>query len=265
MLTLNEIHRGDCVSLMAQLPDRSIDLTVTSPPYDGLRTYNGYSFDFEAVAAELFRVTKPGGVVVWVVGDATVKGSKTGTSFRQALHFIQCGFGLHDTIIYKKGNPGGARGSNLTYWQAFEYMFVFSKGQPVAFNPILDRPNAKAGRTYKGGGRRNKDGTLAPAHFLTVPAYGRRTNVWEYTTGGPEIGHPAIFPEKLAADHILSWSNPGDIVLDPFSGSGTTAKMALVYGRKYLGFEISGEYAQRSRARLAAVHPALDFGKVTQA
>lgn len=102
----NYITLGDCVELMKEIPDDFIDLTVTSPPYDNLRDYNNemtWNFEkFKEVAKELFRITKPGGVVVWVVGDATIKGSETGTSFRQALFFKDCGFNLHDTMIYKK-------------------------------------------------------------------------------------------------------------------------------------------------------------------
>lgn len=266
MLALNAIHQGDCVTLMAQLPDGSIDLTVTSPPYDGLRTYNGYSFDFEAVAAELYRVTKQGGVVVWVVGDATVKGSETGTSFRQALHFIQCGFSLHDTMIYSKKNVFAFDPRNKRYKQSFEYMFVMSKGSPLVANLIQDRPTKKVGSN--GVTSRNPSGKQREPKAVAYKPFQVRFNVWEYGLGFNQSSkdkiafeHPAIFPEKLAADHILSWSNPGNIVLDPFSGSGTTAKMAHVHGRKYLGFEISGEYAQISRARLQAIEnaPQLTF------
>lgn len=233
---------GDCVACMGEIPDASVDLTVTSPPYDSLRKYNGYSFDFEAVARELYRVTKPGGVVVWVVGDATVKGSETGTSFRQALYFRDaCGFNLHDTMIYRKANPGIA-GSNYCYLGAFEYMFVFSKGRPNAVNLIKDRRNLRSGMTTAGSNRRGVDGSTAPMRRFEQAEFGRRFNIWEYPTGGRAIGHPAPFPEALARDHILSWSNPGDTVFDPFMGSGTTGKMAVLADRKFIGVELSDQY-----------------------
>jgi DNA modification methylase len=251
------ILTGDARDVLATLPAGGIDLTVTSPPYDGLRTYNGYSFDFETIAAELFRVTKPGGVVVWVVGDATVKGSETGTSFRQALHFKDvCGFNLHDTMIYSKGAAGGAKGSYRTYGQSFEYMFVLSKGVPNSINLIKDRKNKWGGTRASYGGRR-EDGSLRRANRMSVAEVGRRLNVWDIPSGfmksTPDktaYQHPAIFPEQLAADHIASWSNPGDTVLDPFLGSGTTGKMAALAGRKFIGIEISPEYAELARERL---------------
>jgi site-specific DNA-methyltransferase (adenine-specific) len=256
---INEIITGNNVEVLRGMPDGFIDLTVTSPPYDNLRDYKGYSFDFEALANELYRVTKPGGVVVWIVGDAMINGSETGTSFKQALYFKEIGFNLHDTMIYEK-NGGGARGSNLAYWQCFEYMFVFSKGKPCNFNPIEDRPNVKAGKTYKTGGRRNVDGSLTDTKIITAKQFGKRKNIWRIGTGKnvstkDEIAfcHPAIFPEQLAEDHIVSWSNPCDIVLDPFGGSGTTAKMAKLSGRSFIHIDISEEYNEIARQRIEGV------------
>lgn len=237
--------QGDCLEMMATLDAGSVNLTVTSPPYDNLRTYGGMDdwgqAKWEAVLRELFRVTAVGGVVVWVVGDATVKGSETGSSFKQALYAKECGFNLHDTMIYQKAKSGGARGSVLAYWQAFEFMFVFSKGTPN-FAPIEDRPNRKAGQTLKAGGRRNVDGSIASGKYMTIPAFGRRNNVWTYAVGGKDIGHPAVFPLPLAKDHVISWSNPGDMVLDPFMGSGTTGVACQNTGRKFIGIERNPEY-----------------------
>lgn len=237
---------------MRKLPDKFIDLTVTSPPYDNLRTYNGFAWDFEATAKELFRITKDGGVVVWVVGDATIKGSETGSSFRQALHFMDVGFNLHDTMIFQK-NGTGACGSNKCYWQTFEYMFVLSKGSIKTVNRLT---NGKA-RT-KGGtklGRFTKDGVQKVE--TRSDAEGKeqiRSNIWMYnvgfTSGDDKVKHPAKFPEQLASDHILSWSNAGDLVFDPFMGSGTTAKMAVVNGRNFLGFDISEEYCKIAKSRV---------------
>ena len=254
-LPLDTIICGDNVETMQTFPDGCIDLTVTSPPYDNLRTYGGHAWDFEGVAAELWRITKPGGVVVWVVADATVNGSETGTSFRQALRFMEIGFRLHDTMIYQKVHTGGARGSNLAYWQAFEFMFVLSRGTPSAVNLIEDRKNAighpNKNGTYTSGGKRNSDGTLEKSRLRVPSEYGRRTNVWKLSTADVGGDHPAPFPESLARDHILSWSNEGDTVLDCFNGSGTTTKMARAMGRRWLGIEINPEYCEIARRRMA--------------
>ena len=239
---------GDCVEIMRQMDDACIDLTVTSPPYDNLRTYNGYCFDFENVAKELYRVTKDGGVVVWVVGDATIKGSETGTSFKQALFFKECGFNLHDTMIWEKStfsNPFPNR-----YHQVFEYMFIFSKGKPKTFNGIEDRKNKHGGAKVKPTVR-EANGELFSRKEKTVAEYGKRFNVWQITEEKRnKLGHPAPFPEQLANDHIISWSNPGDIVFDPFMGSGTTAKMAMLNNRRFIGCEISEEYCNIIKDRL---------------
>lgn len=255
MIEIDNIYNMDCLEGMRQMESESVDLTVTSPPYDNLRTYNGYCFDFENIAKELYRVTKKGGVVVWVVGDATIDGDETGTSFRQALYFKEIGFKLFDTMIYQKP-PLGAVGNNTTYWQAFEYMFVFSKGKPSVINLICDRKN-KDSREGDKGTTRLVDGSLKNISRGGYGEYGRRTNVWEYLVGKGHSTkdnfayvHPAMYPEKLAADHIRSWSNEGDIVLDPFMGSGTTAKMALTLNRHYIGFEISDEYCKIIEKRL---------------
>lgn len=255
MLELDKIYCMDNVQGMRMLDDGCVDLTVTSPPYDNLRQYNGYSFDFENVAKELYRVTKRGGVVVWVVNDATIDGNETGTSFRQALYFKEIGFNLFDTMIYEKP-PRGAVGNNLTYWQTFEYMFVLSKGRPKTINLIRDRKNLDS-REGDNGTKRIVDGTLLNVSRGGYEEYGRRTNIWRYNIGKGHstkdniaFEHPAVFPEILVRDHIVSWSNEWDIVLDPFMGSGTTAKVARALGRKYIGFEISEEYVRLANKRL---------------
>lgn len=254
-----EVKTGNNVEVIKSISDGSIDLTVASPPYDNLRTYQGYSFDFENIAKELFRVTKQGGVVVWVVGDATVSGSETGTSFRQALYFKEIGFNLHDTMIYEKN--GSSYPSKNKYYQVFEYMFVFSKGAPKAVNLIEDRKNRWAGQKWsKGVTRRNKEGDLTFQNWrnLEDKEYGVRNNIWRINGGAgfsatDEFAHlhPAIFPEQLAHDHILSWSNEGDTILDPFCGSGTTGKMAAILKRNFIGIEISPEYCEIARARIS--------------
>ena len=237
------------------LPDDSIDLTVTSPPYDDLRKYNGYSFNFADVAKELYRVTKKGGVVVWVVGDKTHRGSETGTSFKQALYFMEIGFNLHDTMIYAKKNYVPL--THNRYEQQFEYMFVFSKGKLSTFNPIKE-PTKEAGRISRLRHRKNgseiRDGS---GKGRPIQKEKIKPNIWFYGVGKGvttkdtiAFEHPAVFPESLVQDHILSWSNGGDIVFDPFMGSGTTAKMASLNNRKYLGFEVSEEYVRIADIRI---------------
>jgi len=256
---LNHIYNENCLETMAKMPDNFVDMTVTSPPYDDMRTYSGNTFsEFESIAKELYRVTKQGGVVVWVVGDQTVKGSETGTSFRHALYFKDVGFNLFDTMIYRK-TPRGAVGSNKTYWQTFEYMFILSKGNPKTINLIKDRENKEA-REGDTSTKRLRDGSLLKQKRAGYEKFGRRTNVWEYLIGKGHSAsdkiayeHPAIFPEKLAQDHIISWSKKGDTVYDPFMGSGTTAKMALLNGRKYVGSELSNKYCKIAQNRLKNV------------
>lgn len=252
----NKIYNMDCVEGMRMLPDECIDLTVTSPPYDNLRTYNGFSWDFEATAKELYRVTKQGGVVVWVVADATFNGSETGTSFRQALFFKECGFNLHDTMIWEKPTFTATGSLAVRYAPVFEYMFVFSKGKPKTFNPIKDKPNVSAGRKIHGT-IRQKDGSTKKQSCIgnEIQILGQRRNVWKICPekSNKNRKHPAVFPEQLAKDHIISWSNEGDTVLDCFMGSGTTGKMAVLNNRHYIGFEISKEYCYIAEQRIAEV------------
>ena len=257
---MNKILHGDCVEKLQELDDNSVDCTVTSPPYDNLRDYNGYSFPFEDIARELYRVTKPGGTVVWVVGDAVLKGSETGSSFRQAIFFQELGFRIHDTMIYEKnGSSFPARRTGNRYSQIFEYMFVFSKGKPANAKLICDKKNKWSGWTTFGktGTMRTKAGELVERVQKPVPEFSPRNNIWKYNTGKNyttsdnfAFEHPAMFPEKLAEDHILTWTVEGDVVLDPFVGSGTTTKMAHLNNRKWIGIEISEEYVEIANKRM---------------
>ena len=261
-LPLNTIICGDCLDVMKTFEDKSVDLTVTSPPYDNLREYRGYAFNFEETAKQLCRVTKDGGVVVWVVGDATINGSETGTSFKQALYFKEIGFNLHDTMIWNKGGFTAVGALVSRYAPVFEYMFILSKGTPKTFNPIKDRYNKHEGVKLHGN-IRQKDGTTKPVSNpgKIYKKYGVRFNVWNVHPQKHFVEHPAPFPEQLATDHILSWSNEGDTVLDPFSGSGTTAKMAKINQRNYIGIDISQEYCDIAKKRLEKVnnHKITDF------
>lgn len=244
---------GDSAQKLKEIPSSSVDLTVTSPPYDNLRDYNGYSFDFEAVADNLYRITKHGGVVVWIVCDGVVNGSETGTSFKQALGFMRVGFNLHDTMIWHKDSFSFPESNR--YPQTFEYMFVFSKGKPKTFNAIRDRQNKCFGMEIHGT-YRQKNGTTIPrgkrwSDEMGIKEHGIRHNVWDYPSEkNNTTGHPAVFPLSLAESHIRTWSNKGDVVLDPFLGSGTTALAAIETGRRFVGIEISSEYMQIAKQRI---------------
>jgi site-specific DNA-methyltransferase (adenine-specific) len=255
---------GDCLDLMKEIPDGSVDMVLTSPPYDNLRSYNGNNESWgeqvwKNVLSDLYRVTKGGGVVVWIAGDATVKGSETGTSFKQALWAMGCGFNLSDTMIYHKSDSAFPRHGHQKYPGAFEYMFVLVKGKPATFNLIRDRKNKCAGRVMKGTVRR-PDGTTGRswADGKQVAEFGARSNVWGYSTGYGKSSsyldafkHPAIFPEKLAIDHIISWSNEGDVVLDPFMGSGTTGAACKHLGRDFIGIELDDQYFDVASKRIS--------------
>lgn len=258
----SKIICGNNSDILKGFPPDCIDLTVTSPPYDNLRDYEGYKWDFDIVAMELFRITKPGGVVVWIVGDATMEGSETGTSFRQALTFKDIGFKLYDTMIWHKtGYPK----NDQRYEPAFEYMFVLSKGMPKTFNGIRDKPNKWAGDVARVG-HRGKDNVVRKTSSYRknkIAKLGLRTNVWNIPAAKKrnERLHPAPFSIRLAQDHIRTWTNVGDIVLDPFNGSGTTCKAAYEIERKYIGVEISQKYCQIAKRRLAKsfIRPDLGF------
>ena len=250
-MELNKVYNEDCLITMGCMPDNYIDFVITSPPYDNIRNYNGYKFEFEKIARELYRVLKKGGIVIWVVADATINGSETRTSFKQALYFNEIGFRIHDTMIYYKNNPMPQTGKR--YHQHFEYMFALSKGTPKTFNPITEPTKYQGLANMK---NRGKDGTLK---YEKVERSTRKKvgNVFFYSIGGGistkdkiAYNHPAIFPEALVVDQIKTWTNENDIVYDPFMGSGTTAKIAHLLKRKWIGSEISKEYVAISKERL---------------
>jgi len=248
LLQLNQFYIGEAVNFMKEnIPDNFVDLTVTSPPYDNLRTYKGFIFDYKSMLKELYRVTKNGGVLVWITGDATINGSETLTSFRHALYAKEIGFNVHDTMIYQKNAfpfPDKTR-----YAQVFEYMFVLSKGKPNTTN-IIRVPTKEANRIKnKKSCQRLPNGETVPMKYETGKSERNKENVWMFEVGYMKttkdkfaFQHPAMFPEQLAQDHIISWSNEGDIVLDPMCGSGTTCKMAWLNNRKFIGIDISEEY-----------------------
>lgn len=253
----HKIICGDNKEILRDLLNDSIDLTVTSPPYDEIRDYDGYDFDFESVAKELYRVTKKGGIVVWVVADQVINGSESGTSFRQALYFKEVGFNLHDTMIYNKN--GQKFPSMSRYDQRFEYMFVLSKGKPKTYNLIrIYNPASKIASFPHT--ERGKNGILKNVIYKKKNHWKLKGNVWLYDIGFYKSSkdkiafkHPAIFPEKLVKDHITSWSNENDTILDPFLGSGTTSKMAELLNRNSIGIDISHDYCENSYNRLSNI------------
>jgi DNA modification methylase len=266
---LNKNILGDFTSMSHLINNDSIDLILTSPPYDNLRTYNNkvsenknnFSFDFNKFSSEFYRVLKVGGVLVWVVGDQVKNGGETANSFRQVLGFINDGFTLYDTMIYmKNGSPFPEK---RRYSQVFEYMFILTKGKPKTVNLIKDKENKWSGFSNFGKRvMRTKYGNLKEMPKFTIAEYGTRYNVWKYNTGknystkdSIAFNHPAIFPEELAEDHILSWSNENDIVLDPMVGSGTTSKMAKLNNRNFIGFDINEDYIDISNKRIEGIIP----------
>ena len=252
--------QGDCLERMKEIDDGTVDLTVTSPPYDNLRTYNGNNalwgeHVWKAVLADLFRVTKPGGVVVWIVADATINGSETGTSFRQALHAMECGFRLHDTMIWRKSSCQYPETNR--YYPVFEYMFVLSKGKPHKANLIMDRRNKHADTLVRGtvraaNGIIQEKSAVKLGNQRRVKEFGVRYNVWEIVEEKNSKGilHPAVFPLQLAQDHVISWSNEGDVVLDPFMGSGTTGVACVKTKRDFIGIELDNNYFEIAKKRI---------------
>lgn len=260
---INDIYATDCVLGMQKLPENSIDLVLTSPPYDNLRDYNGYEFEFEKIATEIYRVLKKGGILVWVVGDKTKNGNRSLTSFRQAIFFQDLGFNAHDVMIYQKKNTPFMRSN--AYTNCFEFMFVFAKGKPNTFNPLKTKTvrqgKEKLVSNKKADGINNKV-------WAELKPEKTRTNIWKYAVGlggstkdKIAFQHTAIFPEKLASEHIVSWTNEGDTVLDPMCGSGTTCKMAKFHKRNFIGFDISEDYVEIAKERLKILEnqPTLDF------
>lgn len=263
MIEINKIYNENNCDTMSRMPDNFIDLTVTSPPYDKLRDYDGYEWNFELVAKELYRVTKIGGVVVWIVNDSTINGSETLTSCKQKIFFREnCGFNIHDTMIYKSKKPPL---THNRYEPEFEYMFVLSKGKPKTFNPLLEE-SLNAGVYVKSRTFRHNGADTGLSHKNEQVAERKiKGNIWEYETGYMQSSkdvlafeHPAIFPEALARDHILSWSNEGDLVYDPFMGSGTVAKMCILTNRNYVGSEISQKYCELAEKRIMPYKQQLD-------
>jgi site-specific DNA-methyltransferase (adenine-specific) len=264
-IKIDNIYNCDCLEGMKAMADGSVDCVVTSPPYDNLRKYGGvaegWNFDkFKAIAQQIARVLKQGGVCVWVVSDGVVNGSETGTSFRQALYFMECGLTLYDTMIWEKPSPQAP--TEGRYYDVFEYMFIICKGKkPASLNFICDHKNVSAGTVSTRETRSCAEDRKPTDKKRVVKDYSRRFNVWQISRDNGGTGHPAVFPFRLAHDHILSWSEVGGVVLDPFLGSGTTCVAALREHRHFLGFELNKEYFDIAQRRIALERqqPQLDF------
>ena len=254
MIELDTIYNEDCLEGMKRIPDGSVDCIVTSPPYDNLRKYGGvgeeWRFDkFQQIAKQIARVMKNGGVCVWIVSDGVYNGSETGTSFRQALYFMELGLSLYDTMIWEKPSPQAP--TEGRYYDVFEYMFIICKGKkPSCLNFICDHKNVSAGHTSIRETRSCAEDRKPTDKVRTVKDYSRRFNVWQVSRDNEGNGHPAVFPCRLARGHIISWSNPGDTILDPFMGSGTTAIACMKEKRHYIGFELNEEYYRKSLERI---------------
>ena len=246
-MELNTLYNENCLETMKRMPSGYVDMIITSPPYDDMKDYNGYTFDFYATAREMHRILKDGGVIVWIVNDQTKNGSESGTSFKQALFFMNLGLNLHDTMIWHKPNAFNF-GSNLCYRQLFEYMFVFSKGRPKSIHLIHDVPNRCAGQVVSGG-RKHTDGSRDPYRSV-MKEWKRRDNVWDVPVGTENVDFPAVFPLQMVKDHIVTWSDESDIVYDPFMGSGTTALACIQTKRQWIGSEISSEYCEKAEKRI---------------
>ena len=263
------VDNVDAVVGLKRLKSGSVDLTVTSPPYDSLRDYDSdvppWSGDvWRSVLSELFRVSALGGVVVWIVSDKSIDGSESGTSFRQALYAKDLGFRLHDTMIWRKDGFSEAGSLQTRYGQVFEYMFVFSKGKPKTFNAIKDRRNLRSGKVSKTA--RRGDGSIRVCQGANIGTYGVRFNVWDQASvkNNTSEGHPAPFPLRLAVDHVRTWSNKGDTVLDPFLGSGTTGVACRQLERDFIGFEISRRFYEMAVARIERSTAQANFNFMTE-
>ena len=246
----------DCVEGIKKLPDESIDLMITSPPYDGIRKYNGFNYDLHATGKEIYRVLKDGGIAVMVIQDQTKNFGKTLTSFKMIIDWCDnIGFKLFETVIYKKHGGEGA------WWTKrfrvdHEYMPIFLKGErPQYFNKEhLKIPSKHGGKTMTGCATRLTNGKTLKSKKVTINLMKCRGTLWNYTTCGDgsrlKHQHPATFPNKIPFDFIECFCPKKGVVIDPFIGSGTTALAAIELERNYIGFDISKEYCDLAKKRI---------------
>jgi site-specific DNA-methyltransferase (adenine-specific) len=255
-LSLNRIYCTDCVEGMKQIPGSSIDLVVTSPPYDSIRNYNGFTFDLHATGQGIHRVLRDGGIAAMVLQDQTSNFGKSLTSFRTVLDWCDnIGFKLFECVIYRKYGPEGAWWRNR-FRVDHEYMPIFLKGnRPNYFDKEpLKIPSKHGGKVMTGSGSRRTDGKTNHAVTRMINPTKCRGTVWDYLMAGDKDPikrkHPAPFPDQIPKDFIGCFCPPGGIVLDPFMGCGSTAMAALALGRRFIGFEISPEYCSLAEERM---------------
>jgi site-specific DNA-methyltransferase (adenine-specific) len=253
-IEINKLYNENCIDTLSRMDDNFIDLVLTSPNYDNARNYHNMTWgEFRNISNLLYEKTSVGGTVVWVVADQTINGCETLSSFKQVLYLSECGFNVLDTMIYEK-NGVGSSGSRYCYNQAFEYMFVLTKGKIKTFNPIKDIVPKRANNTYSKGQRLGKSGANNKRIYKKSPTSSKRTNIWKYSVGfineDDRTVNTAQFPEQLAEDHIISWSNEGDLVYDPFGGGMTTAKMCIKNKRNYICSEIVTAYCEAGQKRI---------------
>lgn len=253
---LNEIYCIDCVEGMKKIPDNSVDIVVTSPPYDGIRDYNGFNFDLHETGRGLIRILKEGGIVAMVIQDQTKNFGKTLTSFKTIIDWCDnIGFKLFECVIYRKHGSEGAWWTNR-FRVDHEYMPIFLKGEkPQYFNKEnLKVPSIHGGKVMTGSGSRRTDGKTNARVTRPINTMKCRGTIWNYLMAGDKDPikrqHPAPFPDQIPLDFIECFCPPGGVVLDPFMGSGSTAVAAKKLNRKYIGFDTSEEYIKIAHARL---------------
>lgn len=249
-----ELYNNNCLNTLDELikDNREVDCIITSPPYDNLRNYKNtseWNFDvFKSVAEKIYKILKKGGVLVWIVSDQTIKGSETGTSFKQALYFKDLGLNLHDTMIWQKKDPIPL--THNRYEQCFEYMFILSKGKPKTFNPIRV-PCKTVGFKRRHSSNKENGSAVRNREEITENKKDKiKKNIWDFAVAHTRYNHPAIFPLNLIKDHVLSWTNEGDIILDPFMGSGTTGVACRDLERDFIGIELVDEYFNIAKERI---------------
>ena len=253
-----KLYNDDCTNVMNDLISKGvkIDAIITSPPYDNLRDYHNsciWNFDkFKEIANLFLEILKDGGVVVWVVNDKIEKGSKTLTSFKQALYFKEIGFNIDDVMIWEKKNPM-PQVKQPRYNQVFEYMFVLSKGKPKIFNPIMVDCKS-AGLEYKSTAKKISTGESQRVYKeFTINKKKVDSNIWRIAVAQNKTKHTAVFPLEIPLRHIKTWTNVGDIILDPFIGSGTTGVACKELNREFIGIEIVEDYFKIAKERIGKI------------
>jgi len=246
---LNTVRTEDCLTGMRKLPDAFVDLVFTSPPYADLRDYAAIRPDdyvgwFLPIAYEIRRLLKRRGSFVLNLNDRCVRGARHTFVHRLVVAMVDIvRMPLIETYIWQKPNAmPGKFGARLK--DAFEYVFWFGRTTDVRFyprhvgTPYAKETPRKAKVRYRRGGQRMNGATVYRRGWADPG------NVVQCPVARGKAEHPARMPDELAAFFIRLATRKGHIVVDPFMGSGTTARVARALGRKYLGFEIHPEYLE---------------------